>query len=250
MRRLLFVLLTLASLASFADEPRPLRVGVSIDFEPMAFIVSDEVQGIEVDFARMLAARIDRPLEIKIYAFKDLIDALESGEIDIIMSGMSITDERKERVRFSEPYMDIGQMAIVRTEDASKFGQPNALNTDGLKVGVHQGTTGEAYVLDNLPHANMIAYEGVEQGLAALRNGDVDVFIHDSTTSWQLSRSFVNDNLMSLNRFLTKESIAWAVRKDDPELLTTVNLILKDMKAQGQVSDVINRWLPVIPVTL
>jgi polar amino acid transport system substrate-binding protein len=232
------------------DEPRPLRVGVSIGFEPIAFVVSDELQGIEVDFAQMLAQRIGRPLKLKVYQFSELIPSLEAGEIDVIMSAMSVTPERSERVRFTRPYMEIGQMAIVRVEDASVYGQTDALATDGLKVGVHFGSTGENYVLDNLPRANMISFEGVEQGLEGLRRGDVDVFIHDSTTSWQLSRSFLNDNLMSLNRFLTRESVAWAVAKDRPELQTTLNLVLKDMKASGEVSQVIGRWLPVVPLSV
>lgn len=250
MTRLILVIACFFAAALSASEPRPLRVGVSIDFEPIAFLVSDELQGIEVDFARILAGRIDRPLELKMYPFRELLDALEKREIDIIMSAMSITEERKQRVRFSDAYMNIGQMAIVRTEDASRFGQPSALLTHGLRVGVHRGTTGEAYVEENLPHANTIAFDSVEIGLESLRKGELDVFIHDSTTSWQLSRSFVNDNLMSLNRFLTSESIGWAVHKDDPEFQTTINLILKDMKEQGQVAEVIGRWLPVIPVTL
>lgn len=233
-----------------AEEARPLRVGVSADFEPISFVVSDEIQGIEVDFAHMVAERMERPLELRIYQFKDLLGALEAGEIDMVMSGMSVTEERRSRVRFADPYMEIGQMAIVRTEDASQFGQPHALETNGLKVGVHQGSTGEDWVLENLANANLIAYPGVEQGLGGLRNSEVDVFVHDSTTSWQLSRSFVNDNLMSLNRFLTRESVAWAVRRDEPELQLAANLILKDLKANGQVSEVIKRWLPVIPVSI
>lgn len=249
-RWLVAVLLLVSSLSLANDQPRPLRVGVSVGFEPIAFFVSDELQGIEIDFAHMLAERIDRPLEFKVYPLNELIDALESGEIDVVMSAISITPERQERVRFTAPYMEVGQMGIVRTSDASRFGRPNALNTDGLKVGVHLGSTGEDFVLNNLAKANMIAYEGVEVGLEGLRQGDIDVFIHDSTTSWQLSRSFLNDNLMSLNRFLTRESIAWAVAKDQPELQTTINLILKDMKASGEVSEVIGRWLPVVPLSV
>ncbi|XOV88646.1 MAG: substrate-binding periplasmic protein [Pseudomonadota bacterium] len=253
MRALFFLVLIWlanAAVAEPAPEVAPLRVGVSAEFEPIAFVVADELQGIEIDFARMLAARFERPLQIKTYAFKDLLDALVNGEVDVVMSAMSITEERKARVRFTEPYMEVGQMAIVRREDASEYGGPQGLAKPGLKVGVHQGSTGEAYVINNLEKANLIAYEGVERGLAGLREGEVDVFIHDSTTSWQLSRSFVNDNLMSLNRFLTRESIAWAVRKDANELQTAIDLVLKDMKSRGQVAEVIQKWLPVIPVTL
>ena len=72
-------------------------------------------------------------------------------------------------------------------------------------------------------NTKVIPYQGVESRLQALRESNVEVFIHDSTTSWQLGRSFVNDNLLSLNKFLTRESIAWSVRKDDQDLLAAIN---------------------------
>lgn len=250
---LLALLLTaFAHAEPMVSEPsqQPLRVGVTIEYEPVAFEVAGELQGIEVDFARLLAERIGRDIAFEVLPFPELIGALEAGKIDIVMAGMSVTDERAERVAFSEPYMVIGQMGIVRDTDAARFSGPDALNRDGVKVGVHLGSTGEEYVVGNMPRANMIAYPSVEDGLAALRAGDVDVVIHDSTTSWQLRRSFVNDRLLSLNRFLTRESIAWAIRKSDPELRSLVNFALKDMKEEGIVREVINRWLPMIPVNI
>ena len=72
--------------------------------------------------------------------------------------------------------------------------------------------------------------------------------MHDSTTSWQLSRSFVNDNLLSLGQFLTKEQIAWAVRQDNPDLRAALNLALEKLQRNGEVSGVLGQWLPVIPV--
>lgn len=247
---LLTMLLALTALTTQAAEPRPLRVGVAPKFEPVAFKVSGQLQGIEIDFANKLAIRLQRPVEFHEYPFSDLIPALERGEIDVIMSGMSITEARREHVRFTRPYMDIGQMAVVRTADASTYGQPGALREDGLRVGVQKGSTGEAWVTSHLAHANVIAYEGAEAGLAALRAGNIDVFIHDSTTSWQLGRSFINDKLMSLSRFLTSESVGWAVRKDAPELQTTLDLILKDMKSGGEVKAVLKKWLPVSPAAI
>ena len=250
MKRVLIVLLMLAQACAYGADLKPLRVGVSVDFEPVAFYVSDELQGIEIDFANKIAKRLDRPVEFHVFQLPRLLAALEAGEIDVIMSALSVTEERKSRVRFANPYMQIGQMAIVRTEDAAKFGKTGALKQPRLKVGVHKGTTGETFVLEEMKNPSLMAYSSVEQGLEALRISEVDLFIHDSTTSWQLSRSFVNDNLLSLNRYLTKESIAWAVHSENPELQVTLNLLLKDMVSQGEVKEVLNRWLPVIPVEI
>ncbi len=232
------------------DQRLPLRVGITVEFEPVAFEVAGEPQGIEVDFAHLLGEKLERTIEFSIFPFAELLDALEAGKVDIVMAGMSITEERQERVLFSEPYMVVGQMGIVRAEDASRFAGPASMQASGLKVGVHLGSTGEQYVIDNMPRANLIAYESVESALAALRNGEINLVIHDSTTSFQLHRSFVNDNLISLNRFLTRESIGWATRKTDRELHSLVNYALREMKEDGVVAEVIGEWLPMLPVTI
>ena len=250
MRFLIGLLLILGLANASSAELKPFRVGVSVDFQPVAYYVSDELQGIEVDFADKIAKRLNRAVEFHIYPLEQLFTALEGHEIDVIMSAVSVTDGRATRVRFTKPYMQIGQMAIVRTEDATEYSKPSALKRAGLKVGLHRGTTGETFVRTKMNDPDVYAYASVEQGLEALRISKVDLFIHDSITSWQLSRSFVNDNLLSLNRYLTKESVAWAVHSENVELQTTLNRLLDDMIAQGEVKEVLSRWLPIIPVEL
>ncbi|HIG40975.1 MAG: transporter substrate-binding domain-containing protein [bacterium] len=238
-----------ACLPTFADtQVKPLRVGMFTEFEPLVFLISAEIQGVEVDFARLVSEALGRPLEIETLPFAELIPALTANRIDVVMSGLSVTRERQKRVNYTDPYMEIGQMAIVRLEDAQSLGKLNALTKDGLKIGVQIDTTGEAYVRRSYRTANVLPYIGVESGLQALREGNIQVFVHDSTTSWQLGRSFVNDNLISLNKFLTRESIAWAVRKEDQDLLIAINLVLERLKAEGRVNEVLNRWLPQVRV--
>ncbi len=249
-RLILALLIFVAAPTSGETSMLPLRVGVTVEFEPMTFEVSGELQGIEIDLARRVAAEIGRDVEFRVYPFPRLIDALTSRDIDIVMAGMSITAARATRVRFTDPYMEIGQMAIVRVADADRLAAPNALSRSGIRIGAHLGSTGEVYVVEQLPEANLIAYPSVEAGLQALREGNLDAFIHDSITSWQLSRSFVNDNLLSLNRFLTREELAWAIHPDDAELQTMVNLVLEDLKAEGVVSEIVSEWLPMIPIRL
>lgn len=229
---------------SAADNVRPLRVGIFDDFAPVAYERNGTLQGIEVDLANRVSTAMKRPLELKVYAFTELLNALVAGEVDVVMSGLSITPEREERVLFSEPYMGIGQMAIVRTEDAGTLAKPAAMDQPGLKMGVHLGSTGEAFVRENYPEAEVFAFKGVEKALEALRWGELDMVVHDSTTSWRLSTSFINDELISLNRYLTEEQIAWAVNKDNPDLVVALNLILANMRESGELNDILLQWLP------
>ena len=250
MRLLLFIFILLQAYQSSADSnPQPLRVGMSMAFPPYAYEVAGKLQGIEVDLARLLSARLNRELEIKTYTFDKLIQKLEAGEIDIIMSGLSITDERKKRVSFTNSFLQIGQMVIVHIEEAPKLADTNSLGQPGIKLGVQRGTTGEIYVLESFPSAELVSFNGVEDALDALRNKRIDAFVHDSTTSWQLGDSFINDRLISLNRTLTTESIAWAVNRENSELLLVVNLVMETLKDDDSVNQVLLRWLPGLPVS-
>ena len=246
-RWFLFTVWVVAPLTGFilpAGAAEPLRVGMFTDFEPLVFKVSDEIQGVEVDFASLAAAELGRPLEVKTYRFQELIPALQNGEVDVIMSGLSMTEARSSKVRFVIPYMEIGQMAIVRRDDVDLFQLPGSLRRPNLRVGVHQGSTGETFVRNNYTDAIVKVFGGVESGLKALRNGTIDTFIHDSTTSWQLSRSFVNDGLQSLNENLTRESVAWAVHQDNLALQQALDSLMTTFHETGVVKEVLHRWLP------
>ena len=243
--RLIPIICLFFSLFSQAGESAPpLRVGMVDEFSPMAFRVAGELQGIEVDLAHIVSERLGRPPQIDIFAFDELIVRVADGTIDVAMSGLSVTAKRRELVEFTEPFLQVGQMAIVRVPDVQVYVKPGAMAKPGTRIGVQRGGTGEAFVRGEFKHALVTAFPGVESGLQALRDGEVDVFVHDSTTSWQLGRSFVNDNLLSLNRHLTEEKVAWAVHPASRELITALNLILKEIKSDGTLNEVLSRWLP------
>ncbi len=246
MSRILLAVLFTCGLILPAAGSEPLRVGMFTDFEPLVFKVSGDIQGVEVDFASLIATGLGRPLEVKTYRFQELLPALENGEIDVVMSGLSVTSDRQQRVRFVAPYMEIGQMAIVRRIEADLFLPSGSLRRPNLRIGVHQGSTGEAFVRNNYRDAVVKVYGGVEAGLSALRNSEIDTFIHDSTTSWQLSRSFVNDGLQSLNENLTREGIAWAVHKDNLALQQSLDKMLETLQSTGVVEEILHRWLPYL----
>src|SRR5262245_41762351 len=99
----------------------PLRVGCAPDSPPVAFRRSGEIVGIEPDFASALATELGRPLQLVQYDWVDLIPALLSGRVDVIMSGMTVTPARSVRIAFADPWLDSGLMAAMRREDASRY---------------------------------------------------------------------------------------------------------------------------------
>ena len=240
-----YLLLTLLLLSPLAFAQGTLKVGLSPDYPPLQYKQDGRLVGLEVDNARAVAEILGKKLALFEYPFDELIPALEQGRVDVIMSGMSITAERAQRVNFTEPYMEIGQMAILHKDKIASFAQPWAVYREGVRVGVEPGTTGAAFAEKELTDANISYYQDSVAAFAGLRDNSIDLYIHDAPTSWRLATAADTDDLISTYKQLTSEMLAWAVRPDDPELVRDMNRALAIMKSQGTLNYIINRWIPV-----
>ncbi len=229
-----------------SDSSRPvLRVGVSPTHPPVVFERDGQIQGIEADFARRLGDALGRRIVFEVYPFSDLIDALLEGEIDVIMSGMSITPERSRRVRFTEPYMTVGQLLLIRSRDIARFGRSQLIRRKGARVGYERGTPGERFVADHLPRSTSFAFDSVDEGIRSLRAGRIDYFVHDAPTVWRLAGDPSSRDLQGLYQPLTREELAWAVRPDDARLASLLDATLAHWKREGMIEPIIDRWIPV-----
>lgn len=222
-----------------------LRVGINPDYPPIAYKDHGKLTGIEVVLARQTGVDLNKEIEFVELPWDDLIPALDSGKIDVIMSGMSITSERAQRVRFTDPYMSVGQMAIIRKENISKVSSPLALYKTRLRVGYAEGTTGELFVNQNLVNAVKVPLESGEAGIPALRAGKIDIFIHDAPTAWELANNPEETGLMALYWPLTEEELAWAVRKNDLLLRNDLNDMIAGWKKSGRLQATLNQWIRV-----
>lgn len=244
----MFVRLLLSALLSFyavSAMAAGLKVGVSADYPPMAYKQEGRIVGIEPDNARAIGAILGQEMTLVDMPFASLIPALLAGDIDVIMSGMSVTAQRSEQVLFTDSYMEVGQMAIMTTDKVGHFSQPWALRSDGVRIGVEPGTTGADYVARELTGAKVTFFDDSAAAFAGLRSNDIDLYIHDAPTSWQLATSTENGDLISLYKPLTQEQLAWAVRKDDERLAARLNDALSTLKRNGTLGYIFNRWIPV-----
>ncbi len=244
-RRIAQALLPLALVFATNTLAEPLRVAVSADYEPLMFKRDGQLVGIEANNAKEVAAILGRKVKIVEMPMREFIPALNDGRVDVVMSGFSITPEREAQVAYARPFMEIGQMAIIRTKDAAHLAQPHGLRQPGLRVGVEPGTTGETYAREHFSEARILNYPNPSYAFAALRAGAADVYIHDAPTSWRLSNDRGNPDLISLYRKLTSENLAWAVRKDNVVLLGQLNAALAELRSNGRLQAIQNYWIPV-----
>lgn len=242
-KSLLALLLLLGTSLSMAADL--LRVGVNAEYPPLVFQKEGNVVGIEADNARAVGEIIGRRISFSNMAFDKLIPALLAGEIDVIMSGFSVTAERSERVMFTDSFMRVGQMAILHRDKIARFAQPWSVYRPGVRVGVEPGTTGAAFAERELKDAEIRTFPDPEAAFAGLRSDKIDLYIHDAPTSWQLATSRENEDLISLYSPMTEEMLAWAVRPGNAGLAGELNRALSVMKANGTLQYILNRWIPV-----
>ena len=225
-----------------------LQVGVTPTSPPTIFYENDRVVGLEVDFANALAESMGKKARFVILGWKDLIPALLEKRIDIIMSGMSITEMRESRISFTSPYLNAGQMALVRMPDLQFFPTEDAIKKTQSRVGFIEGTTGEFLVAQDFPLTNRkIPFPSSSRAVQALSEERIDIFIDDAPVIWWKAATQEKAGLARIPIILTEEQLAWGVRKDDPELLKAANLFLETWKGDGRLKRAITKWMPPVP---
>ena len=228
-----------------SGDSNTLVVGLNPEYRPLVYKEGRKLTGIEPATAKELGKLLKKTIEFKEYPWVDLIPALENGDIDVIMSGMSITAERSKRINFTQAYLEIGQMAIIRKSDIGRLSQPRSMFKAGMRIGIEPGTTGEQYIREYATEAEVKPYLNPGEGLAALHDNEIDYFVHDAPTSWNLANDSNWPDLMALYAPLTRESIAWAVNKNNEALLDTLNEALNTLKASGMLNQIQYHWIPV-----
>jgi len=247
---LVLVALAFAGCAATTDSPpppevknAPLRIGVSPDYPPMVFKLDGRITGAEADLALRLGNALGSPVEFVEMGWDQLVPSLMEGKIDIIMSGMTITEARKVRINFTDPYLKSGLATLFRAEEASEYGSLQKIRSTVSRVGVVRGTTGEAYVRAHfLNAATVIPLAKANDAAFALINRRIDLFVNDAPSiAWLVSE---NETLKGFWEPLNEEYLGWGVHRDDSKLLTQVNFILGNWKKNGTLKEILSKWLP------
>ncbi|NIV47234.1 MAG: transporter substrate-binding domain-containing protein [Gammaproteobacteria bacterium] len=222
-----------------------LRVGLTANYPPLIDKVDGKLEGIEIDLAREVGKDLGKRMVFVEMPWVELIAALKAGEIDVIMSGMSITAERKKEISFTEPYLEIGQMAITRVDEIQRLGNLSALLSAPITVGFEPATTGESFVKTNMRNAKPQPVASIDAAVTALRNREIDAFVHDAPTAWRIGSDPAYQDLIGLYWPLTDEHLGWGVRIADPALRKVLSDQITVMKKDGRLASITRKWIKV-----
>lgn len=217
-------------------------MSTNAEFEPFEFKDNNQIVGIDVDIANKIAGKMNAKLSINDVAFDSLVMELKSGKCDFVAAGMSITDDKKENVDFSDPYFDATQSIIVKKGSSIK----SRTDLNGKSVGVQQGTTGDTYCTneDGTSDVSVGSVERFDKGADAvtdLLNGKIDAVVIDDFPAQKFVAKH-SEQLEKLNDAMTVEHYAIAVKKGDTVLLNDINMVLKEMKQSGELDQIVEKY--------
>lgn len=221
-----------------------LRVCLEPLYTPFEMINKQgEVIGFDVDLAELMAKELGASLKIVNTARGDIIPALIANKCDIIVSGMTITGERRQKIDFSNAYMSIGQTVLLRKELSDKVKSYKDLNDPAYKVASKSGTTGEAAVKSQLPKVSYKAFESERDAMIAVVEGKIDAFIYDSPYNTVAFEQYGADKVVFLESPFTIEHLGFGVRKGDPEFLEWLNNFSKKIASSGDKYRLYRKWM-------
>lgn len=221
-----------------------LHVATNATFPPYESTTDDGgFTGIDIDLANAIAEKLGLTVTIDNMDFGSIVAAVSGGKSDIGMAGMSVTDERKKSVDFTDTYANSKQVIIV-TENSDIKTPDDLVNAD--KIGCQEGTTGYMLCSDTPENGgygedHVIAYNNGIVAVQALLSGKCDAVVIDEQPAQEYVKA--NPGTKILDTAFTDEDYAICVSKNNPQLRDAINGALKELKADGTVQKIIDKYI-------
>jgi polar amino acid transport system substrate-binding protein len=214
-----------------------------LPYKPFEFEENGEVVGFDIDLIDLVAKKLNVEQEVVDTPFDGIQSGADfnSGKCDISSAGMTITDERKQNIDFSDPYFDATQ-ALVAKKGSGIADLPDLA---GKKLGAQNSTTGYDYANENAKDADIVNFEDLGLLLTAVESGQVDAGINDNGVLYDWVKEKTDYEVVK--EFDTGEQYGMGMRKGNAELLKVVNEVLAEAKSSGEYDKLYEKWFGTKP---
>ena len=210
-----------------------LVIATSPDFPPFENLENGEVVGIEIDIMNLICEEMGVELVIEQMDFESVIPGIQAGKFDSGVSGITVTEDRKKNVDFSDPYF-LASQAIVVTPDSAITCKADLT---GKKISVQTGTTAEEYCMDE--GYTVLAFTANNDAASALTSGKVDAWVVDNEVAVALA---AEQGLVVLDEAMTSEPYAFAFPKGSDTLVAEFNKILNQLITDGTIKGIFDQY--------
>ena len=219
-------------------EPGKLIMSTNAAFPPYEMTTdSGEFEGIDVETAQAIADKLGLELQIDDMDFDAALLAVQQGKSDMVMAGVTVTDERQNVMDFTDSYAT-GIQSIIVKEDSDIASVDDLA---GKKIGTQRGTTGYLYCSDDFGDENVVAYDNGLTAVQMLNNGQVDCVVIDNAPAKEFVAA--NPGLKLLDTAYVEENYAIGVGKGNTELKDAINTALEELKADGTLQAIVDKYI-------
>ena len=221
-----------------------LRVGFEAGYVP--FEMTDKKGnfiGFDIDYAGRLAMEMGVKFVPVNTQWHVIIEALTTDKFDIIMGGMSITQERNLKINFANPYIVVGQTILLNKKHEGKIKSYKDLNDSKYVLTSRLGTTGEQAIKKYMPKATYKSFQSEDEAGLEVINGKADALVYDLPFCAYLHGAKGEGKTVFLNQPITYEPLAWAINKGDPDFLNYLNNFLQQTQGDGFYDRLYKKWI-------
>jgi len=220
-----------------------LVVGTSGDMPPLNMTTKDgEIIGLEPDIAKLIADGMGVKLRFEKMPFSKLLEALESGKVDIILSEMTITSKRNLKVAFVGPYFISGKSVLAKKEKINSIKNINDLNNAQTTITALKGSTSQLLVQNKIPNAKFIPAENYDEAVKQVINGKVDALVAGYPICLVSTHRYPKQNLSAVFPPFTYEPIGIAMPPNDPQLINWFENFITTLNGSGKLKELIKKW--------
>jgi polar amino acid transport system substrate-binding protein len=214
-----------------------------LPYKPFEYEENGEVIGFDIDLVDLVAKKLGVEQDIIDTPFDGIQSGADfnSGKCDISSAGMTITDERKQNIDFSDPYFEATQALVTKKGS----GVEDITDLSGKKLGAQNSTTGYDYANENAKGAEIINFEDLGLLLTAMESGQVDAVIADNGVLYDWVKEKTDFEVVK--EFNTGEQYGMGIRKGNTALLDVVNEVLADAKSSGEYDRIYEKWFGTKP---
>ncbi|MBU4351329.1 basic amino acid ABC transporter substrate-binding protein [Candidatus Parcubacteria bacterium] len=216
-------------------------IGTDATYPPMESLDEQgNFSGMDIDIIKEIASDLGVEVKFKNVIWEEIFNAVKNGEVDVIISAITITQERTETLAFSDPYFNAGQVIVSTKDKEGVINRPEDLG--GYRVGAQVGTTSEEEARKYTNDLSLVsAYENYDLAKEDLLEGKIDAIIIDYPAAVGMTAK--DKGLQIMGDIFTQEFYGIAIQKDQQELLLQINKTIRRLKREGELKKIEEKWL-------